>query len=93
MIFWVKYEGPFGASKHKVNIWVCGYDTTPNYMIANNNIVSFCIFSLLKYDRIFGKNLEHDNYEVKHFIILCGGSLPGLVSKFCIVFVFYDTFQ
>ena len=24
---------------------------------------------------------------------LCGGSLPGLVSKFCIIFVFYDTFK
>ena len=26
---------------------------------------SFCILSSLKYDRIFGKNLEHDNYGVK----------------------------
>ena len=29
-------------------------------MKARDIIVSFCIFSLLKYDRIFGKNLEHD---------------------------------
>ena len=34
-------------------------------MIANDIIVSFCILSLLKYDRIFGKNLEHDTYRVK----------------------------
>ena len=34
-------------------------------MIAHNNIASFCIFSLLKYDWIFGKNLEHDTYGVK----------------------------
>ena len=29
-------------------------------MIALDIIVSFCIFSLLKCDRIFGKNLGHD---------------------------------
>ena len=34
-------------------------------MIAQNIIVSFFIFSLLQYDRIFGKNLEHDTYGVK----------------------------
>ena len=34
-------------------------------MIARNIIVSFCISSLLKYDRNFGKNLEHDIYGVK----------------------------
>ena len=33
-------------------------------MIAHDIIVSFCTFSLLKYDRIFGKNLEHDAYGV-----------------------------
>ena len=34
-------------------------------MIAHDTIVSFCISSLLKYDRIFGQNLEHDSYGVK----------------------------
>ena len=34
-------------------------------MIANDIIVSFCILSLLKYGRSFGKNLEHDTYGVK----------------------------
>ena len=34
-------------------------------MIPHNIIISFCIFSLLKYDRIFSKNLEHDTYGVK----------------------------
>ena len=34
-------------------------------MIAHNIIVSFGIFILLKYDRIVGKNLEHDTYEIK----------------------------
>ena len=34
-------------------------------MIAREIIVSFSIFSLLKYGRIFGKNLEHDTYGVK----------------------------
>ena len=33
--------------------------------MAHNIIVSFCIFILLKYGRIFGKNLEHDTYGVK----------------------------
>ena len=34
-------------------------------MIARDITVSLCILSLLKYDRIFGKNLEHDTYGVK----------------------------
>ena len=34
-------------------------------MMAREIIASFCIFSLLKYDRIFGKNVEHDIYGVK----------------------------
>ena len=34
-------------------------------MIACEIIVSFCILSLLKYDRIFGTNSEHDTYGVK----------------------------
>ena len=34
-------------------------------MIAREIIFSFCIFSLLKYDRILGKNFEHDIYAVK----------------------------
>ena len=34
-------------------------------MIASDIIVSFYIFSLLKYDRIFCKKLEHDTYGVK----------------------------
>ena len=34
-------------------------------MIARDIIVSFYIFRLLKYDKIFGKNLEHDTYWVK----------------------------
>ena len=34
-------------------------------MIAHDVIVSFCFFSLVKYDIIFGKKLEHDAYKVK----------------------------
>ena len=34
-------------------------------MITGDIIVSFNIFRLLKYDRIFGKNLEHDTYGVE----------------------------
>ena len=34
-------------------------------MRARDIIVSFYIFRLLKYDRIFGKNLEYGAYEVK----------------------------
>ena len=34
-------------------------------MIAHNVIVTFYISSLLKFDRIFGKNLEPDIYGVK----------------------------
>ena len=36
-----------------------------NWIIAHNIIVSIYIFSLLKYDSMFGKNLEHDTYGVK----------------------------
>ena len=34
-------------------------------MIAHNYIVTFCIFSLLKYDWILGKNFENDTCGVK----------------------------
>ena len=34
-------------------------------MIARKIIFSIYISSLLKYDRIFGKNLEHDTYGIK----------------------------
>ena len=34
-------------------------------MLAHDIIVSFFIFSLLKHDRIFDKNLEHNTSEVK----------------------------
>ena len=34
-------------------------------MIAHNIIVSFCIYSLLNYDRILDKNFEYDTYGVK----------------------------
>ena len=50
----------FGASIHRLNICGNGY-----YTATGEIIVSFCIFSLLKYDRIFGKNLENDTYGVK----------------------------
>ena len=32
-------------------------------MITHKTIVVFCIFSLLKYERNFVKNLELDTYE------------------------------
>ena len=34
-------------------------------MIAFDIIVSFYIFRLLKYDRMFGKKLEYDTFRVK----------------------------
>ena len=34
-------------------------------MMADDIIVSFCILSLLKHDRIFGKNVEHHTFGVK----------------------------
>ena len=34
-------------------------------MVARDIVVSFCIFSLLKYNTIFDKNLERDTYGVK----------------------------
>ena len=70
---------------------MCEYYSKPNEMIAHNIIVSFCIFSLfslLKYGKIFGKNLRHDNYGVKQIpwpSTLGGGH--GLVSKICVSFV------
>ena len=64
-------------------------------MIAHDIIVNFCIFSLLKYDRFFGKHFGHDNSEVKQSLdpALCGGSFPGLISKICLSFLFYDTLK
>ena len=52
-------------------------------MIARNFVVGFCIFSLLKYDRIFGKNLGHDTYGVKWIFdtALCWGSVQGLIPE------------
>ena len=34
-------------------------------MIAREIIVIFGIFILVKYDRIFGENLEHETYRIK----------------------------
>ena len=63
-------------------------------MIARNIIVSFCILSLLKYDRIFGKNLEHDTYGVKQspWPSPLQGSVRGLVPEIYVSF-FYDTLR
>ena len=65
IIFWGQYEGHFGASIYAG--WISeGVDITQRLTkLAHDIIVSFSIFSLLKYDRIFGKNLEHDTYGVK----------------------------
>ena len=41
------------------------YYTTINQIIAHNIIVSFCLFSLLTFGRIFGKKLEHDTDGLK----------------------------
>ena len=50
-------------------------------MIACEIIVSFCIFSLLKYDRIFGKHVVHDTYGVNKVLdpALCG---RGVSTRF-----------
>ena len=53
-------------------------------MIAHN-IVHFCIFNLLKYDRIFSKNLDHDAYGVKWNPwqrTLQGGLFPEIYVSF-----------
>ena len=50
---------------YKLNIWRCGYNAVTNQMIAHDIIGSFGILSLLNYDRIFVKNLEHNTYGVK----------------------------
>ena len=66
-------------------------------MIARDINVSFYIFSLLKYDRIFGKSLEHDTYErvkkkslTQHFVV---GLTQAWPLTFILVFFFYDTFK
>ena len=41
------------------------YYTVTDKVIAHDIIVSFYIFSLLKYGRIFGKSFEHDTCGVK----------------------------
>ena len=51
--------------QHRLNICGSEYYMTTDEMIACNIIVSFHIFRLLKYDRIFGKNLVHDTYGLK----------------------------
>ena len=60
-------------------------------MIAHSIIVSFCIFCLLKYDRIFGKNLEDDTYGVKWnpwsgTLRGWGGSVSELVPEIYVSF-------
>ena len=52
-------------------------------MIACDIIVTFYIFRLLKYDRIFGENLEHYTYGVKKILdpAFCGDSVPGLIPE------------
>ena len=67
-------------------------------MIAHDHdiIVSFYIFSLLKYDRIFGKSLEHDTYGVKEspwHSTFSGEFDAGLSLRFMLVFFSYDTFK
>ena len=42
-----------------------GYYTAADQMIARDIIVSFSIFSWLKYARIFGRKLGHDTYGLK----------------------------
>ena len=61
-------------------------------MIAHDIIVTFYIFSLLKYDRIFGKRLEHDTYDwgkikslAQHFT---GGSIIGFAPEIYVRFLF-----
>ena len=57
-----------------------------------NIIVSFCLFGLLNYDRIFGKNLERDAYGVKRNPWLRtlwgegGGVVPDLFPKIYVSF-------
>ena len=51
------------------NLWIGTY-IHPDIVVDRPNdshgiIASFCILSLLKYDRIFGKNIENDTYGVK----------------------------
>ena len=69
-----------------LSVWIV-HDTWLNETIALNIIVRLCIFSLRKYDRIFGKNLEHDNYGVKQSpspstLCVCGGGAGGVITRF-----------
>ena len=52
-------------------------------MIARDITVSLCILSLLKYDRIFGKNLEHDTLRgnIKSLTQQFVGSVLGLARE------------
>ena len=54
-------------------------------MIAHDIIDSFCIFSLLKYDRIIGKNLEHNSWPRT---LRPGGQYQVWSLKFMLVFIF-----
>ena len=58
-------------------------------------LLVFCIFNLLRYDRIFSKDLEHDTYGVKEVLgpALCGGSVGGVVPEMYFSFVFHEAFQ
>ena len=59
-------------------------------MIARDIIISFCIFSVLKYDRTIRKNLEHDTYVVKKAFdpALRGGLVTDLASEIYFSFGF-----
>ena len=59
-------------------------------MLGHDIIVSFSIFSLLKYDSIFSKKLEHDTYGVRlsPSAKFCGRSVPGLAPEIYVNFLF-----
>ena len=59
-------------------------------MIARDITVSLCILSLLKYDRIFGKNLEHDTLRgnIKSLTQQFAGSVLGLAREIYVSFLF-----
>ena len=61
--FWGIYTQAEGIDH--LNIWRNRYYKATDLMKARKIIVSFCIFSLLKYDKIFGKNMEQETYGVK----------------------------
>ena len=86
-VIWRSFWGIYTHAGH-LRVWILHGDWVND---SPRCYCQFLHFQLLKFDRIFGKNLEHDTYGVKkksltqHFL---GGHYQFWPLKFMLVFFF-----